>query len=135
MSGMRHWRLFVVCLALLTAALSIDKPRMAGAAPMTGILSGRVTRGPLSPVEIAGRPDADQVVGAQIDIRRSDGTRSFSVKTDPNGAYNALLPPGTYTVTMPSLYGAMFNKDLPATVTIVSGQQTRLDIHLDTGIR
>jgi len=81
-------------------------------------------------------PNADQVVvGAQIDVRRSDGTQSLSVKTDPNGAYKVLLPPGTYTVTMSSLYGAMFSKDLPATVTIVSGQQRQLDIHLDSGIR
>jgi hypothetical protein len=80
-------------------------------------------------------PNADHVADAQIDLRRSDGTRSLSVKTDPKGAYKVLLPPGTYTVTMPSLYGAMFSKDLPATVTIMSGRQTWLDIHLDTGIR
>ncbi len=77
----------------------------------------------------------DQVVDVRIDIARPDGTLAQSVKTDNDGAYRMLLPPGAYKVTMPSLYGAMFTKDLPGIVTIMSGQQTRFDIHLDTGIR
>lgn len=36
---------------------------------------------------------------------------------------------------MPSLYGAMFSKDLPAIVSVGVGEEKRLDIHLDTGIR
>ena len=70
-----------------------------------------------------------------MQIATEDGKWKTSVKTDAAGHFSVRLAAGTYQITMSSLYGAMFTKDLPATVTIVSGQETRLDIHLDTGIR
>jgi hypothetical protein len=136
---MRIGALSVLCGALLMALqMPLDKPLGATdavAAPM-GVLSGRVTRGPLSPVEVPGMPHPPNgVASARIEIERPGTTLRQSVKTDGAGAYSVVLPPGVYQITMPSLYGAMFTKDLPARVTIVSGAQTRLDIHLDTGIR
>ena len=102
----------------------------------SGILAGTLTKGPLSPVERPGTPSRPSgVAGAQIDIVTTEGKLLTSVETDSSGTFSVNLPAGTYKVTMPSLYGAMFTKDLPATVTIAAGQQTRLDIHLDTGIR
>jgi hypothetical protein len=101
-----------------------------------GVLSGRVTRGPLSPVEVPGMPQVvNPVAGARIVIERPGTTLARSIKTDSRGAYRMVLPPGVYRVTMPSLYGSMFTKDLPATIKITSGEQTRFNIHLDTGIR
>ncbi len=129
----------VLCFALLAALhLSLGKPLIAAdtTTPAMGVLSGRVTRGPLSPVEVPGMPRRpNQVAGARIEIERQGTARAQFVETNSNGEYRVLLPPGIYKITIPSLYGAMFTKDLPATVTIVSGQQTLLDIHLDTGIR
>ncbi len=55
--------------------------------------------------------------------------------TDAEGAYRISLAPGTYRVTMGPLAGLEFTKDLPATVTITAGQEARLDIHIDTGMR
>jgi Carboxypeptidase regulatory-like domain len=101
----------------------------------TGILAGTLTKGPLSPVERPGTPPSSGVAGAQIDIATNGGKLLTSVETDSSGTFSVNLPVGTYKVTMPSLCGAMFTKDLPATVTIAAGRQTRLDIHLDTGIR
>jgi hypothetical protein len=75
------------------------------------------------------------VADAQIDIKTTEGKLITSVTTDPSGAFSVSLAPGIYKVTMPSLYSAMFTSDLPATVVIVSGRHTRLDIHLVTGIR
>jgi hypothetical protein len=82
-----------------------------------------------------GAPTGGEVVDAQIDIANASGKLASSPKTDANGRYSVNLAPGAYTVTMPSLQGALFSHDLPATVTIVAGQTQRLDIHLDTGIR
>ena len=46
-----------------------------------------------------------------------------------------VLPPGTYRVEVGPLTGIEFTKDLPATVTVTAGQETRLDVHIDTGLR
>lgn len=102
----------------------------------SGTLVGRVTRGPQSPVEGAPGPrDAQAAQGAKLLISRPDGQPVLTVETDREGAYRAALPAGSYRVTMPSLTGVEFSKDLPATVTIVEGQETRLDLRIDTGIR
>lgn len=101
----------------------------------TGVLEGSVTKGPLAPMVRPGMPSASGISGAHIDIATADGGPVTSVETDSAGNFKLDLPAGTYKVTMPSLYGAMFSKDLPATVIIVPGEEKRLDIHLDTGIR
>jgi len=44
------------------------------------------------------------------------------------------LPPGHYRVKRGETFRGA-TKDLPAPVTVSDGQQTRLDITIDTGIR
>lgn len=101
-----------------------------------GVLTGKVTRGPLSPVEgIGGVPASAPVPDARIVISSLDGQEIGSLVTDGQGRYTISLPQGTYRVTMPRLSGAGWTKDLPATVTITEGRETRLDIRIDTGIR
>ncbi len=95
----------------------------------TGILEGKVRKGPLSPMMHPG------LAGALVDIANVDGKPVASVKTDTAGNFRIRLPAGTYKVTMHSLYGALFTKDVPATVTIRANHEQRLDILLDTGIR
>jgi hypothetical protein len=75
------------------------------------------------------------VAAAQVDIASGDGKALRSVETDSNGAIRVSLPIGTYQVSTPSLYGAIFTRDLPAIVPIATGQEKRFDIHLDTVIR
>jgi hypothetical protein len=58
-----------------------------------------------------------------------------SVVTGADGRYVAVLPPGSYRVAVTSLTGIEFTKDLPATVTVTAGQETRLDVYIDTGLR
>src|SRR5438445_401052 len=132
MFAMLRLTLFLVVFGTQTAF----KSEVIGESQSTGVFSGTVNKGPVVP---AVRPGLGQppsgVAGAQVDIANSAEKPVESVKTDSTGAFRVNLPAGTYKVTMPSLYGAMFTKDLPATVTIVAGQQTRLDIHLDTGMR
>ena len=108
----------------------------APAATITGVFTGSVTKGPTAPVLRAGAsPVPAGVANAQVDIAAEDGTPLTSVVTDAAGRFSLSLAPGSYRVTMKSLQGAMFARDLPATVSIAPGQETRLDIHLDTGIR
>jgi hypothetical protein len=104
-------------------------------AAATGALVGRVTRGPLAPVQRPGIPSESGVNAARIDITTLEGKPVTSIETDSAGRFRVNLPAGTYRVEMPSLHGAMFTKDLPAKVTIGAGEEKKLDIHLDTGIR
>jgi hypothetical protein len=121
-------------------AYPVSRPETIGvASPVrnqdTGILEGKIRKGPLSPMIRPGGPSADAgLAGAQVDIATVDGKPVASVRTDSAGNFRIRLPPGTYNVTMHS-HGAMFTRDLPATVTILANHEQRLDILLDTGIR
>ena len=83
----------------------------------SGVLVGSVTKGPLSPVaRRGGSPPSLGVARSRIDIATAKGKPLISVVTDSSGNFRVKLPPGTYNLTMPSLDGAMFTKDLPAFV-------------------
>jgi hypothetical protein len=101
-----------------------------------GLLAGQVTKGPTCPVESPGLPCPPQPVPQlAITISSLDGRGMPSVVTGADGRYLVVLPPGTYRVEVGPLTGIEFTKDLPATVTISAGEETRLDIHIDTGLR
>jgi len=134
--------MFSICLPVMFAAacgggpgsvagLSQPQPQVG-----LGVLTGRVTRGPLSPVEgIPGGRRAEVVAGFRIVISGSDGRQVESVVTNDQGQYHVHLPPGAYRVSAVSLPRGSSTRELPATVTVTEGQETRLDIRIDTGIR
>jgi len=130
-------RCFLILLLLAGGTQLITAIDSPGYGQRLGILVGSVTKGPLSPVEQqpGGAPPSMGVAGARIDIATAKGKPLTSVVTDSGGTFRVQLPPGTYKLTMPSLYGAMFANDLPAIVTIAASEVKRVDIHLDTGIR
>jgi len=104
-----------------------------------GTLEGHVTIGPLVPVVREGEPEptpAPEVyAGRQIVIYAQDGrTEITRVQIDAKGNYRVTLPVGTYVVDINHV-GIDHGIDLPKTVEIVSGQVTRLDVEIDTGIR
>ncbi len=101
-----------------------------------GMLIGKVTKGPISPVE--GRKNlhsTEPVKGATIIISILDGQVIKSVITDDQGRYSINLLPGAYQIKMSPFEGIGFTKDLPATITITEGQETHLNVLVDTGIR
>jgi hypothetical protein len=105
----------------------------------TGVLQGHVTIGPLVPVVQEGVPEptpAPEVYASrQIVIYASDGqTEVARVPIDGQGNYRVELPVGTYVVDINHV-GIDMAKELPKTVEIKSGQVTRLDVEIDTGIR
>jgi hypothetical protein len=109
-----------------------EAPSMRG----MGALVGRVTMGPMSPVGRSGDPGASTAVpGARIMISSVQGQEITSVVTEADGGYRLRIAPGSYRIDISPLAGGRFTKDVPATVTIAEGQQTRLDIRIDTGIR
>jgi hypothetical protein len=100
-----------------------------------GTLAGKVTRGPLSPVERPGSRGAEPVSGFRVIISSLDGQQVASAVTDDQGEYRVNLPPGTYRISSGALPRGSFTRDLPATVTVTDAQEKRLDIRIDTGIR
>jgi len=102
-----------------------------------GVLHGRVSRGPLPPATgHDGRAPLDGPVGAaHIGVQLIGVEHVWWGVTSFDGTYAMLLPAGTYQVTMVPAPGMGIARDLPATVTILPGQQTRLDIRLDTRLR
>jgi len=109
---------------------------MAQAPAEMGVLTGQVTLGPTAPVERAGGPPAWQPApGVQIIIYGAGPQEVATVLTDAQGRYRASLPAGRYRVEMPPLPSRAFTKDLPAWVTVTPGQETSLNIRLDTGLR
>src|SRR5436309_4901243 len=136
----RSWLMFSICLPVMFAAacgggpgsvagLSRSQPQV-----RLGVLTGRITRGPLSPVEgIPGGRRAEVVAGSRIVISGSDGRQVESVVSNDQGQYRVNLPSGTYRVSAVSRSSS--TRELPATVTVTEGQETRLNIRIDTGIR
>ena len=103
----------------------------------TGTLIGNVSIGPLCPVEPCTVPH-DRLVAAYaarpITISTPAGTVVATVTADPETGYSVALKPGTYVIDIQH-QGIGGNKQLPATVTIQSGETVRLDITIDSGIR
>jgi len=105
----------------------------------TGVLQGHVTIGPLVPVVQEGVPEPtpgpEVYASRQIVIYASDGqTEVARVQIDGKGNYRVELAVGTYVVDI-NHAGIDMAKELPQTVEIGSGQVTRLDVDIDTGIR
>src|SRR3990172_4918279 len=97
-----------------------------------GVLAGTVSRGsacPATGLQTPCPPAPAPNVG--ILVSTSDGREIQSVVTDDKGDYRTDLPPGTYRVEMTSLSGSGLTEDLPATVTVTKGQQTRLDVSIE----
>lgn len=104
----------------------------------TGILHGKVTIGPLQPVERPGETvevPCSVYEARKIMVYDDSGEKLVEqVNIDCEGRYAVDLRPGTYTVDINRI-GVDFSKGLPAVVEIQSGITTRLDIDIDTGIR
>jgi hypothetical protein len=124
---------------ILVASQSGCSPRILPVAP-EGILYGKVTVGPLQPVERVGvpspTPPPEVFTSRSINIFQADGkTLLRNVHFNANGSYRVNLPPGTYVIDIPHDRGLGFAKNLPKTVSIGSNQMVELDIDIDTGIR
>ena len=110
-------------------------------APSTGVLFGRVTAmAPPGPGEggvpgpVPGGSPAPVAV-ARVGIAPVGSSHIWWVVTSVDGSFAIRVPAGTYQVTLETRPGMGVARGLPATVTVEAGQQTRFDIHLDTGIR
>ncbi|MDZ4855096.1 MAG: hypothetical protein SGJ26_09640 [Nitrospirota bacterium] len=104
--------------------------------PKMGVLVGRATRGPSSSVESpAGQFGPSPASNIRIVISIEAAEAITTGLTDTRGEYRIDLTSGSYLVEIAPLAGIEYTKDLPAVVAISAGRETRLDFHIDTGIR
>lgn len=122
--------------ALAAGACTHADGQPSGGLSSYGILTGHVTRGPISPVRGFGItvPPSVPAVGAELNILNSKGAVVATARTNAEGLYRVEMPPGQYRVER----GAGFSgptKNLPAFVSVSPGNETRFDLLVDTGIR
>jgi hypothetical protein len=127
---------FMLGIMSLTVVMALNSGCMQ-AGSGTGTLTGNVSIGPLCPVEPCTVPH-DRLVAAYaarpITISTPAGMVVATVTADPETGYSVALKPGTYVIDIQH-QGIGGGKELPATVTLMSGETVRLDITIDTGIR
>ena len=139
-TSLKEWAPYIIILVVILVAIvyiAFDDGLSAGTGNTTGTLTGNVSIGPLCPVEPCTVPH-ERLVAAYaarpITISTPDGIVITTVTADPESGYTVALKPGTYVVTNQK-QGIGGSSDLPATVTIRSGETVVLNISIDTGIR
>jgi len=104
----------------------------------TGILQGKVTIGPISPVERPGETPTipcEVYEARKIMVYDEKGNKLIQqIDIDCDGRYITELTPGIYTIDINRI-GIDRSPDVPQKVDIKSSITVRLDIDIDTGIR
>jgi hypothetical protein len=98
---------------------------------LMGTLHGTVMRGPIAPVCRVGTPCSAPAKHITLYFTRNGTTRSTS--TDGLGRYRLRLTAGVYSVkTNQRPFGV---RTQPTRATVREGIDTRVNFHIDTGIR
>lgn len=122
-------RLVIVLLAAAVACGAAEP-----AASASGI-RGSASVGPQCPVVQAGSPCPDAPFDGEIRVSTPAGEPVTTAPTDPAGAFEIRLEPGTYVVdVVPTRPGAPPFAE-PVTVVVRAGSFTDVELSLDSGIR
>ena len=117
-------------LAALAVALVASST---GAATTSSGLRGLVTRGPITPVCVAGQPCSEPAKDVTLVFSRN-GRVVRRARTNDQGRYRVALLPGLYAVRLtpkPSIGRGLE----PVKARVVRARFRRLDFSIDTGIR
>lgn len=105
----------------------------------TGVLAGKVSVGPICPVERIGVPcpvPPEVYTSPEFLVLSNNQSKTIiSFHADASGNYSVSLPPGTSDVVVSAKSGFGYMSNLPDTITIKAGETTVLDINVDIGIR
>jgi hypothetical protein len=97
-------------------------------------LHGVVTRGPTTPVCVAGKPCSAPAQGVVLVFSRN-GHGAGRARTDASGRYRVTLAPGTYAVRLGGSSLGGIERLQPTRATVRRGVVARLAFSIDTGIR
>jgi hypothetical protein len=127
---------WILLFALIIACVSVVS--CSGSDSEPGILQGKVTIGPLVPVEQEGvtyEVPCEVYESRKVIIYKNNGSDLVKeADIDCDGRYRVALSPGTYIVDINHI-GIDSSPNVPTEVEIISQQTARLDIDIDTGIR
>jgi hypothetical protein len=131
-------RLYIVIAVVISLLLILPVAGCVGEPQNPGMLKGRVTIGPIWPVETPGetRVIPPKVYEARkVMVYDKGGKRLIKeVSLSSQGYYSVQLDPGIYTVDINRI-GIDSSREVPKPIVIESGQTVVLDIDIDTGIR
>ncbi len=117
----------LVAAGMVTACGAVGGP--------TGLLQGKVTLGPISPVEQVGGPPNTRPYAATISIETSGGDAVATVASGKDGVFAVRLEAGSYRLVPLSPEGRPFPSAAPLDATVIAGTTTRVTIAYDSGIR
>ena len=106
-----------------------------------GFLKGVISIGPLCPVQRippdpACLPTAETYKAYPVVIRTPDGGKKVvQINPELNGSFSVELSFGNYLVALENNQNRIGSSNLPATISIIAGDTTFLNIDIDTGIR
>ena len=126
--------LALACIALLAACGGDPTPTPEPPDKAEGILTGRVTIGPLCPVEPCANPAPDVYSSRELLLTR-DGEAPVVLPLADDGSFQALIPTGIYSVELSDCVFLGCGLSLPVVVTVTDGETATLAIDIDTGIR
>jgi hypothetical protein len=102
---------------------------------LTGTLAGTTTASPSCPVEGLEECPPAPVSAIKLNVTSLADGVTTRVTSDDRGEFRTQLAPGRYRVELVAAPGVGVTTDLPATVSVIEAQETRLDIRFDSGIR
>jgi hypothetical protein len=106
-----------------------------------GYLKGIISIGPICPVETdppqpGCLPTAETYKAYPVSVWTSDGKIKIArINPSLDGSYTTELPEGNYLVILEKDQKNIGSSNLPVKVSIISYQETVLNIDIDTGIR
>ena len=126
------WRTVLLLIAVVVLIAGCSQPQQ------KGTLYGKVTIGPLCPVEPCNVPP-EQVTQAyfarRLLVYDEGKTRVIQeIRLGNDESYSAKLNPGAYVVDINRL-GIDRSAEVPKEITIESGKSVELNVDIDTGIR
>ena len=99
-----------------------------------GTISGKVTIGPLCPVEPCRNPDPD-IYSSRLLILQPTFGNPIYVQINADGSFRAAVKAGTYAVDLTDCTFLECKRSLPLTATVSPHVMTTIDLYIDTGIR
>jgi hypothetical protein len=104
-----------------------------------GTISGKVTIGPLCPVEPCPDPIPDIYTSRQLILQplvlQPDSGNPMYIQLNPDGSFQATVNAGIYTVNLTNCTFLGCKYILPKIVAVRPNETTTVNIDIDTGIR
>ena len=119
---------------ILSTFKFIETSGSGGNVKTTGVAFGKISIGPLCPVEPCINP-VNPFVGKKLIFTPTNGSKAFYADISPEGVYWTDLPAGDYSVTLSECQYMGCSSVLPRNIRVDLEGSTKLDIDIDTGIR